>query len=61
MKAIVCEKFGSAGRVTGNFEIAAPIYVLSQRINWVAAFGNVAVTFCILLLNEKEWVRFIGI
>lgn len=51
----------NAGRVTGNIEIAAPIYVLSQRINWVAAFGYAAVTFCILLLNEKEWVRFIGI
>ncbi len=51
----------NAGRVTGNLEIAAPIYVLSQRINWIAAFGYAAVTYCIVLLNEKEWVRFIGI
>ena len=51
----------NSGRVTGNLEIAAPIYVLSQRINWVAAFGYAAVTFGIVLLNEKEWVRFIGI
>jgi hypothetical protein len=51
----------NAGRVTGNLEIAAPIYVLSQRINWIAAFGYAAVTFGIILLNEKEWVRFIGI
>jgi len=51
----------NAGRVTGNLEIAAPIYVLSQRINWIAAFGFAAVTYGIILLKDKDWVRFIGI
>jgi len=51
----------NAGRVTGNLEIAAPIYVLSQRINWIAAFGYAGVTYGIVLLKDKDWIRFIGI
>ena len=51
----------NAGRITGNLEIVAPIYVLSQRINWIAAFGYAAVTYGIVLLKDKDWVRFIGI
>lgn len=51
----------NAGRITGNLEIAAPIYVLSQRINWIAAFGYAAVTYAIVLLKDKDWVRFVGI
>ncbi len=45
------------GRMVGG----GPIYVISQRINWVAAFGYAATTVGILLFHKKEWVRFVGL
>lgn len=45
----------------GRMSTGGPIYVLSQRINWIGAFGYAGVTAGIIFLNEKDWVRNLGI
>ena len=45
----------------GRLSVGGPIYVISQRINWIGAFGFAGTTAGILLFYKKEWVRFIGI
>jgi hypothetical protein len=47
--------------VQGRMDTGGPIYAISQRINWIGAFGFAAVTAGILLYQEKEWVRYTGI
>ena len=45
----------------GRMDTGGPIYVISQRINWIGAFGFAGVTAGIILWNKKEWVRYLGV
>ena len=47
--------------VEGRMDTGGPIYVISQRINWIGAFGFAGVTSGIILWNKKEWVRYLGV
>jgi hypothetical protein len=47
--------------IEGRMDTGGPIYVISQRINWIGAFGFAATSVGILLYPEKEWFRFLGI
>jgi len=39
----------------------APIYVVTQRMNWVASFGFGILTAGIILHPKTTWLRFVGI
>ncbi len=47
--------------IEGRMASGGPIYVISQRINWIAAFGYAATTVGILLFHKNEWIRFVGL
>ncbi len=49
------------GVIAGKIASGGPIYVLSQRINWLASLGYAVTTAGILLFHKKEWVRFVGL
>ena len=44
----------------GRLSSGGPIYVISQRINWVGAFGFATATAGIILYNKQDLVRYIG-
>ena len=49
------------GVLAGKIASGGPIYVLSQRINWLASLGYAIATAGIILFYKKEWVRFVGL
>lgn len=57
----------STNRILGTFSdpvrIASggPVYVLSQRLNWVASLGFGIVTAGVILFPKKEWLKYVAI